>query len=604
MKRNDWILLVAVLLYSLLFYNQTAGINFFIFSTTLVVLLGLKDKTLLGKRNCLMAAAGSLLSGICIAWHGNTLGIVANIISLSLLSGLSVNTGSSVILALLFSAYSYVSSPVYMIINYVERKSDEQKTVKSSRKLVLILVPLIVTILFFFIYRSSSTLFDALASKINWSFISWSWILFTIGGFILLYGFFYHQRINEMAMLDDKFVSNVAPKPGNTILFFGKEITLADEDFSARLLFILLNALLLIVNVLDVDFIFGGQHLPLGVTPKQFVHQGTNMLITSIVFAIAIILYYFRGNLNFYEKNKTIKVLACVWVAQNALMVFSTACRNNLYIQQYGLTYKRIGVYIYLLLTLVGLFTTLIKVINAKSNMYLFRKNGWIFYSLLIVLSFPDWDRIICEYNMGYIKDADTAYLLSLSDNAIPIMLPLIKKDSSSEFLSREPYDRSYCARLYNILQMHNYKDIRSWNYDDIRVYSEITSKEFTDSVEVLDFSNIHLDEKSLAMLAIYNKVTTMRLHDVGITSIRVIQNFTALRKLDLKGNDLLILSGIENFKNLEKLGIDYDRLCDYTPLKSLKNLKELYVNVITPDECMELGRELPGVNVQIGAVL
>src|SRR5947209_7930195 len=122
MKKNDWILLLAVCLYSFLFYEQSSGINFLLFTIFLLVTLLFQDNTLFRKKSWLFAATGSLLSALCIAYYGNTLSVVANIISLSLVSCLSVAGQSSVIFALLFSFYSYASSLIFMAINRVERK--------------------------------------------------------------------------------------------------------------------------------------------------------------------------------------------------------------------------------------------------------------------------------------------------------------------------------------------------------------------------------------------------------------------------------------------------------------------------------------------------
>jgi hypothetical protein len=196
MKKNDWILLLSVAAYSFLFYDQTAGINFLLFTIVLIAGLLLKEKLLLKNKVWLSAAVGSLLSGVCVAIYGNGLSVIANIISLSILSGISLNGQSSVIMSLLFSFYSYITAPIFMFLDKIERKRQRNMTGnKISRKTGLIIIPIIITLFFLFIYRASNPLFAALVNKINFDFISFSWISFTIGGFILLYGFFYHKKI-------------------------------------------------------------------------------------------------------------------------------------------------------------------------------------------------------------------------------------------------------------------------------------------------------------------------------------------------------------------------------------------------------------------------
>ena len=606
MKRNDWILASAVFIYSLLFYNQTAGINFLIFTIVLIIFLLIKNAALIIRRNWVLAALGSLLSGVCVVWHGNILAVVANVISLSILSALSFDSETSVVFSLLHSAYSYLSSPVLMVIDYLENKSNAvMPKTNSKKKIWMIIIPVFITLIFFFMYRSSSTLFDALASKINWDFISWNWIIFTLGGLVLLYGFFYQKRIGALDRLDANGYNDLSADNIRPSLFFGRELNIVDENFSGTLLFALLNLLLLVVNLLDVNFMFSNQKLPLGITAKQFLHQGTDMLITSIIVAIAIILFYFRGGLNFYKKNKAIKTLACIWVLQNAFMLFSTACRNHSYICEYGLTYKRIGVYVYLILTLVGLITTLVKIVKAKSNMYLFRRNGWIFYSLLIILTFPDWDRLITSYNVANIKPLDTTYLMSLPNSILPGLLPYYietpdeSKMSNDSIVKRADFEEIYCYRLYNVLYNHQFNGIRSWNYDDMRLYNDITSKDFADKVTKLEFSNTYLTDESLQILSVFNQITNLKLRFTKTLSIRQLECFPNLQRLDLKYNSVEDLSGIETFKNLEYLDIAYDHIHDFSPLYSMKKLKQLYVGNIKDEDFAMLSKELPGTHIE-----
>ena len=81
-------------------------------------------------------------------------------------------------------------------------------------------------------------------------------------------------------------------------------------------------------------------------------------------------LYYFRGRLNYHSKNKTLKLLAYVWIAQNIFMILSTAYRNNMYIEESGISYKKIGLYVYLMLSgrinLTG---------SAAQNLAVFKQN-------------------------------------------------------------------------------------------------------------------------------------------------------------------------------------------------------------------------------------
>ena len=91
-----------------------------------------------------------------------------------------------------------------------------------------------------------------------------------------------------------------------------------------------------------------------------------------------------------------------------------------MYIHEYGLTYKRIGVLVWLMLVLFGLITTAIKVYSLRSNIFLIRINAWLCYGSLILATPVNWDRYMATYNVTSAHYVDYAYLFSLSDNALP----------------------------------------------------------------------------------------------------------------------------------------------------------------------------------------
>ncbi len=490
MKKNDWILAITVAAYSYLFYQQTAGINFLLFNLLLVTILLINDKTRIKSVYWMLAACGSLLSAIGISYYGNGLAVTANLISLSMLSALSYNTQTSVIAALLFSSYSYASSIVQMIMDWQSRMQKEQPTFQKKGRLIVI--PLLITVLFFFMYRSSNALFNDFIEGLNLDFISMKWILFTLGGLVLAYGFFYHHPIEAISNWERNTTNDIDPLNTESIRLFGKNISVTDGEFSGKWLFLLLNLLLLSVNILDIRFLLD-RTLPKGVTYSAFVHQGTGMLITSIICAVLIILFYFRGALNFSEKNKTIKLLAYFWIAQNVFMILSTAFRNNIYVNEYGLTYKRIGVYVYLLLSLIGLVTTAIKIRSHKTNMYLFRINGWLFYSVLQFSMFINWDRIITDYNIHNAKQLQVDYLLELSYSNLSQLFMIeeqeFKRDKSVTYPYTE-FERRRNAKKNYFLENKENLDWRSWYLESNIIHDEL--KTLTPSMAVMKQNNNH----------------------------------------------------------------------------------------------------------------
>ena len=77
MKKNDWAIIISVLLYSILFYDQSAGINFLFFNISIVALLLYRDLSLLKSKAWLSVAAGTLISAFFIFMYGSALAIWA-----------------------------------------------------------------------------------------------------------------------------------------------------------------------------------------------------------------------------------------------------------------------------------------------------------------------------------------------------------------------------------------------------------------------------------------------------------------------------------------------------------------------------------------------
>lgn len=476
-KKNDWLLFLSSVIYGYLFYEQCPGINFLIFNITLISFLILQNDLLIKNRKWVFVATGALLSSVSILLYGNFHSVFANICSLSILSVLSIRTHSSVMMSLLFSIYSYCSAPYFMIVDSTKRIANVQSTDNPSKRsaLFLYIIPLLVTFIFFGLYRGSSSLFRNLTDKINLDFISIGWIFFTLGGAILLYGFFNTRKIKKLEEVEENQSDTINKKVVDNLKIFGFTISILNEFDSGKIMLILLNILLLIVNILDVQFLFFGGILPEGMSYADFVHQGIGSLIISIIIAVAIILWYFRGELNFYKENKILRVLAYLWIAQNLIMIISNIYRNNLYIEEFGLTYKRIGVYIYLMLAIIGLVITTIKIKKIKSNWYLFNVNGFIFYIFLIICCFFNWDMIITNYNISRSERSgkllDEWYIYSLSESVLPDLYKwsIRHKNSSSS---------NFKESLNEKISVFNWEqtmvDWRSWNLEAQRVNKDL----------------------------------------------------------------------------------------------------------------------------------
>lgn len=411
MKKNDWLIIISTAAYSFLFYDQSAGLNFFLFNIMLIALLLLQNRAILFKPAWIAVAAGSLISAFFIFWFGTTLPVLANVCSLLMLSGLSFNPQSSLLISFV-NAVCSVSVAVPLTIKKIFSSDPEQDESESIfRKLPLVIIPLFVTAIFFIIYRAANPVFEKYTNNIDTDFISFEWIVFTGLGLIFMISVFRHFAVKAIITIDYKATDALTVITEEDHIASEPLLSVSNELLTGVILFAMLNLLLLSVNSLDIYFMWIVKHMPEGVTVAEYLHDGTNTLILSICLAIAVILFVFRGYLNFFRGNRLLRFLAYGWIAQNALLVITTAHRNWWIIESSGLTRRRLGIYVYLTLCIIGLATTFIKVIQRNSNWFLFRKNAWAFYSVFIICCTINWDNFIVRYNCNHFKALEFEYI-------------------------------------------------------------------------------------------------------------------------------------------------------------------------------------------------
>ncbi|MNK98274.1 hypothetical protein D3C87_1186330 [compost metagenome] len=248
----------------------------------------------------------------------------------------------------------------------------------------------------------------------------------------LLFTFFDRHLEKAEAKCNEELV-RIRRKPGQKTIWYeivqtfsgnllNKKLALKTEYITGIISFIALNALLLTVNLIDITTLWLG-YKPSGNFSAD-LHKGTNALIFSIIMAMIVILYFFRGNLNFYSKSKTLKTLAYIWMIQNFILIISVFIRDAYYIEFYGLTHKRIGVLVFALLCIIGLATVYLKVSRQKTFFYLAKLNGQLWFILLLAFSTINWDVFIVKYNINHADSValDPDYLLSLSYKTLPLL--------------------------------------------------------------------------------------------------------------------------------------------------------------------------------------
>ncbi len=256
---------------------------------------------------------------------------------------------------------------------------------------------------------------------------------------------------------------------------------LKKEYLTMVLLLVLLNVLILVLNIIDLDWVWlhyrwdGGEL-------KEFVHEGTYLLIVAILFSCAIALHIFRNNLNHFSGNKRLKQLTYLWIGQNIFMALSVAMRTWRYIEHFNLAHLRIGLLYFLLAAIVFMVFILIKIRCAKSGFYLIRKTMAAGFLIAFMLCPFDWDRLIVRYNFAH---SDSGFVhkdwtMTLSDKTLPIIgehLDFMQGqiDSNSWHSGKaDNYNGLYRQRVSGFLHNYEQKHWLSLSYAEYDAYRRL----------------------------------------------------------------------------------------------------------------------------------
>jgi len=402
--------ILAALSFSFLFYSNSLGLNLFLISIIVIILLKTQKKEIPISWGYSIAY---LLSALFVFINPTGYSIFIYFMTFIVFIGKSISGTTSTYLTWLFGVINLLAASV---INYneTEKQPDEKKKKLSSKSLSYIkgsLIALSLLIIFTLMYKNANPVFGNLISQINLDFISVPWLFFTLLGYVLFFHILQPYYPKELIELDNNQSNNLT----KTKDFFSEVVhkKLSEEHTLGTIIFGALNLLLVFFLITDIIYLFEKDTIA-NTTYSQSVHQGIYALMFSIVCAITLILYFFRGNLNFYKENKRIKSFTFLWIVLNILLVAFTCFKNYQYVEALGFTYKRIGVFVYLLLTLIGLTTAYIKVVHIKNFIYLVRTNIALFFACVFISAAIPWDKMITLYNLKNIENPDIYYLINL----------------------------------------------------------------------------------------------------------------------------------------------------------------------------------------------
>lgn len=476
MHKPRFIITIALLvIYNFFFWSEKLGLNIFIFFSLGIVAQLFMNEENIKNKNVIVSMLAALYASAMVLFINSGYAKFAAFVCFMIFTGyIHQPQLQTVYSAVLTTVSSFVIFP-YNIYTEIRYFASKFRAFKLALKFVkLAFIPLIFFVIFYSIYAYSNPVFNSYSVTfwdsignylydifINYPILRFFYILL---GSMLITAFIYNNNIRVFTELDNSFHeslqrdkifkvhSRTKPVPKSHLMYtlFSyrfKPNSLKLETKMGIVLLVMMNALLLLLNVIDIQVTWLGFDAANIENIAYYVHEGTYYLIFSILLSMAILLVIFRGSQNYLASNKTLKLLAYTWIVQNAFMAVSVSLRNIYYIEHYfALSYKRIGVMIFIILTLTGLVTMILKIHQKRTTFWLFKVNSMAAILMLLIMSSFSWDITIAEFNLkNPAKDKiDIDYLLKLNDDALPVL------DKHRDVLNRDFLEYSFIFSDYN----------------------------------------------------------------------------------------------------------------------------------------------------------
>jgi len=409
------LILVCSLIFTLLFYNESVGVNLAIFGLLLTGIICYFFQDRFTSRSHLVLVIASVLSCIAFAWYGDFVSFLALFLSIVFLQFKTQEGNLKIVQVFPVVLLNGITSLGRMLMFTQWLPKREIKNDFAKKMIAYFIIPTIFVGLFFIVYAFGSDHFSSLFTDYTLDLNIFELVLITLLGFYISFTF-WNYWIPEAffeynSILDNDFKDEKSIRNQRTFSFL-------DIDFerkSGEITLVLLNVLLLVfIATYNYEQFFEVLERS---KLSAATHERVNAVIFSIIMAVGVILFYFKGGFNFDEKAKNLKRLSKIWILLNGTLIISTIIKNSEYVSFFGLTYKRLGVYVFLILAIIGLVFTFLKITNQKTNAYLINQMVWCFYATILLCSYVNWGNLITNYNISVKKGVESIFLSGLNFN-------------------------------------------------------------------------------------------------------------------------------------------------------------------------------------------
>lgn len=198
----------------------------------------------------------------------------------------------------------------------------------------------------------------------------------------------------------------------------------------------MINALYLLFTCIQFSYLFSSFSfaLPSNFTYAEYARRGffELVVVTCINFTILLILIFFTKKSSPFLK-RPLQILESMLVLCTGIMLISAFVRMYLYEQMYGFTYLRVLTHAFMIFLFILFLFTLGRV--WKEDLKLYRLYFIFAVASFVAINYMNIDVLIARYNIDRYHSTgkiDTAYLSTLSDDAVPELIRLLgAKDKS-----------------------------------------------------------------------------------------------------------------------------------------------------------------------------
>lgn len=476
--------LAGLFIFHLLFWREAFGLNLILFSAAAILLLRKFNPV---ERREWLYLAPFIASTIGVVFIHSSFSLVGLFLTAITYFGYIANREYSVVENFSNSAISFFTLRDWEI-SIPERYGLIKRPIPFGRKLSIAIIPSVIFILFYSFFVKANPVFEDLHHRTFAQFASFFesvdrvWLMFMIlGTFIVRWA----MLSTRPAYLQFNPQDNLLRRSKRRI---GRMSNLKKEYYTAILVFGSLNVLFFIVNIIDINYVWFQVSLSEEFSLKSFVYNGVGWLIAITLISAGMLLYFFRGSLNFYPNNAWLKRLAIIWTVQNIVLSLSVSIRALHYIQFHGLAPLRIGVLLFTLIITIALIAVILKITNIRTTAWVTRLTSSFAIITLGVCTLIPWNTWMANHNLNHemSNEIDLDYYLHLGPQTYPILYANLDKiESQYEAHSandvnwlhhdygsfKKSLDRRTISFLWDY-ELHN--TWQSWTYADQRAYQKL----------------------------------------------------------------------------------------------------------------------------------